>query len=627
MLLALVFSGTVTLTQTANAGTILAEVSRQSGLRLEAAPDEAKEILIVSLHDAPIKEVMDECAWATFGWWNRTRTGFRLEKDNAAENHADQEFYEESARTLARGIADCRKDVLHPGLTDDQASVAAYTKVNHRTTFVAGGPEVRLLATMLGLVDAEQAIDRDSRVWPAFTAWSNVPTAAEHALGPAANDALHEYAVEKNIPWPSAGVGPPLIAVLTLGAEPDQGSANLQIYDRAGGLIPERMYTAFETKDPDWNAIPKQLLDEIPPNAVAPRSEASKLFQIRMPRPSNAFAYIDPSEFENLPKLLERLRNPERFEPMATAATDAWLAIAGLTHRNLVACLDDVGLMPIIQGPEGTPLRKYIKDYGAKNVAIRPGWVLARPLAAHLPRGHQVDRAALGRFARANVRPDSVGALRAAGDFLAHCGLPALGWDITTYTWYASDAHVEAFPGNEWDLPWAFGLMPSYLQEEWLAGEPIDIGQLPEDCRFHLGNWARPLTPWNVPPGVPSITAEPTHGFNGGLPANGWLRADRRVDEGFMVRSRTSAGAVYENFTNASGVAQWLKNVAPGQPALEFVRATRTTTRLWADLGPGRLKPSKDCYDDVFDPAKYADWNYVSADIKAEVEVAQAKHP
>ena len=53
------------------AGKALKELSPQVGLSLLASPTTENEILVISLKDAPVQEVMAKLAWAVGGSWKK----------------------------------------------------------------------------------------------------------------------------------------------------------------------------------------------------------------------------------------------------------------------------------------------------------------------------------------------------------------------------------------------------------------------------------------------------------------------------------------------------------------------------------------------------------------------------
>ncbi|MFX9626896.1 hypothetical protein ABTU79_19880, partial [Acinetobacter baumannii] len=86
---------------------------------------------------------MEQIAWATFGKWTKTASGYRLESDAAKEGKAERDYRDAVAKTVAAAIAKYRADVLDEKKSDTQVSSSTLTGANTPYPRQSSAPSAR----------------------------------------------------------------------------------------------------------------------------------------------------------------------------------------------------------------------------------------------------------------------------------------------------------------------------------------------------------------------------------------------------------------------------------------------------------------------------------------------------
>jgi hypothetical protein len=557
----------VTLKETANVATLLKNLSAQAGIPLTINERRGQEILIVAVDRVSLADAMKQIAWATYGRWEKSGGGYRLLRDTDAENAAEKEYVRWQTREAATAIGNVRDLILERGLAPDRLN--DYSIVSHVNAKATATD--RALAQALSVVRPENAILVQPDSWCVY---STHPTSAEYPLGPVGTEILRAY--NASLKDPSAS--PAVLATLTCDYRFEQGTATLSLFTDRGWRTASAS-ARFGLHDRNGTSRPRELADEVPDDQAVPLSEASKFFV----RPATQ-NLTDPygmgpgwSNLRQMPDVMERIRNPEKFEPLATFATDVWRTIATWKGRNLVANIDDAFMYP---GWAADPpnLRAAFKQAGGYNAVLQPGWLLARPSLASPPWRHRVDRAALGRLARTAYRND----MQMFEAYAAFAGSGPVGpdpWETNQYLSWAGTPTPEIFHG--WDVARIFGTVPKPVLAAWVSGESIPIASLPVATKQALRKYVLGQTYYDD---YNYLRKYPTVRFPQGLPEEGTLVANIHRSTDYYTRRRQEDGSYNllqpEVGELADKIRQWMSTQPERLRTLEVMEEKQ----VWVDL-------------------------------------------
>lgn len=598
-------SGTVTLQRTANVAVLLEELARRSGTPLAVGPKLGKEILIVAIDGVPLREAMDKIAWATFGAWQKSGGGYRLVRDTEAERTAERHYVKwqsaEATATLGAYRARVLQRNIAPELNRHQLQ---------RQGRRAGGPPTpieRALAQALGFVRPETTIFTQPN---AAAVYSSQPTAAEYSFGPGIRQVLDNY----NEATPNGPVA--THALLTCRYVFENATASLALFSEKGYLIGKTMAT-FPLYGPDSAPRAKEFADEVPASEV-PLSEASR-FLVRTVGTTNGFP--NQRELVHMPDLTERLRDPERYEPMATFATDVWRAVAASKGLNLVANVDDVYMTPGSWTPKPPTLGEAFRTAGGYNAEVSKGWLTARPSLPNAPWYHRIDRAALGRLARA--KPSTpLGQFEA---WAAYAGAQTLApdpWSTNQILAWMNVPAPELFRG--WTPVRVFGSLTPQMRADWKAGRPLAIADIPVPAKEALT--ALILRPYGYEPEYRSFGDRPTALFPQGLPNEGNLEGGVEVIPGFNWRLPPSPGARESGWSTVRGIGNFVRQMESQRSerlqSLELQTVSRLQMNLKAIVRPNLTADIASFQEFGAPQGGFTNWARFSPEIQEEIRRA-----
>lgn len=612
----------VTVKYTGRVADLLAQISKQSGTTLTAGRKEGAEILIVALDKAPLDETMERIAWATFGAWERDSNGvYKLVRDAAEERRAEQAYIAEAAACATKSIARYREGVLRKGATDQEVSEASMPKGKVPGASPIPAPDARLLARLAGLIAPRDLVSLRKR--NEEIVFSNLPTRAQRPLGPAADQALRQYIAGKG---EVLGAHRPERILLKGYVTPSGGSLVVNLFTAKGDSLDRVVRVPYLTLESDrpLSPTPKELLDAIPPDMAVPLSPISQAF-----RPDIKWGFegvgVRPEQLAKVPEFMRRLRDPERYEPLATLATDLWTAAAARVGRNLVMNMDDRFLVPMSSGPGGpATMRNYLEFWSPDNVRMAPGWLLGRPAMLNSPWGHRIDRAALGRYVRSPHPYLSMGWLEAGADLIAKGGVPVIPSWVSQYIYWAGMGQVPTFASGDWKLERVYASLPEVHRRAWIAGRPVDIASLPVPAKVALADWAT-LVEYVERGKHSAFTLEPTVRFPDGMVTEGWLRSDFKEESGFATRFPQAGGTFGEQWHTLDSLAWFLKASFDRAKDVRIQESTRQTLRLWGEIEDGVSTIPYTLMQHAPDPTKYVPWDQARPEVSKAIREAMSR--
>lgn len=531
----------VSLTRTASVAAILRDLSAQAHIKLSANDQRGKEILIVDVKDVPLKEVMDRIGWATYGTWNASGDTFKLVRDLDAETKAERFYRDWQTKEAKLAISQFRTRVLEKNLAPEMTEEEAQRQ--GRRANVAPMLIEKLLAQALGAIRPETIIYMKP---DAPSVYSDQPTPVQNAFTTNMSSVMKSF---------NAGSGRSVRhMLLSCSYAFEEGNAKLTLYDGQGEFVAS---TKARFRLYPLNSRPAELADEVPGDMDVPLSEASRFYV----RPIDGWwDWPDNAVLKDAPDVIQRLQNPERYEPLATFATDAWRAVAKWKGRNLVANIDDAYMTPV-WAAKPPKLQEAFRMAGGYNAELKPGWLIARPSLPTPPWQHRVDRAALGKLTRKKIE-DGVSMFKAIGDFSASQVIPPDPYQTSRYLAWAGAYHLIDL--RLWPSARLFGSLTTSQQQTMMAGGVIDLSQTSTIAKEVIKS---SLTPAEYDEG--DLWHQASVRFSSGLPQNGFLRASVYDRSEFYIIRPDDNGQDHWIGSYDFGTAHWyMNNVLKNEPAM-----------------------------------------------------------
>ena len=433
----------------------LHEIAAIANVKLEAATDVQGEVVIVSVHDAVLNDLMQRIAAATSCRWKKNEDGsYRLFRPS--EIATAEEMQEAAARLAAvrkavdklneplrknpvldaKAADDILKNQTDPGLgalAGAGGNIAGAVK--RRKSLLTGGadqPTGRAAARLLAQLDLTTISNMEEGERIVF---STRPNAMQLPLGPDAGDVLNTLVAEQGV-WAEAyqrktegetktdvekatraamhnvmGVfngpieGKPVKALLCVQLQSLLGAyqLRLKLYDAQGKEVFQGGQTMAVASSP-LNRI-DDLLKAQPPSddPEIEFSDDSKALLVFFRGMLQSVMGGGSAAKDLTPEVLAKLRNPDKYDPLGFIQSEALIAVAGASKANLVADVPDslMGMAAGMMPGQKLTVDRFLKALGAgDSVALetKDGWMVLKPTRPVLERMKHVDRAALTRL-------------------------------------------------------------------------------------------------------------------------------------------------------------------------------------------------------------------------------------
>lgn len=601
---------------TADVATLAKELGKRAGVELEASA-QLKTVLIVHLDDVPLSEAMSRIAWATYGRWERRGERFRLVYDSDQEKRFRRELMARADLVMKPQIERFRQEMLKEEITDRTIAKARsdWQKWRSDHSFPMPSPNTTPVARrgLARVLPAIRPADLVLEEPPLFRCYSDHPNASQIDLGPLGQEVLRAYNLEIGV-WQTASPDEQhevaTHCVVSGQYRGRGGVVRIGFYGEKGGLVGFAEERFPDPDRQDWRVAP-QVVAAVPPDVKVPLSSISQIFG-----EAEVKQYDDgPRDFSKFPDFLNRLRQPERFDPLGTFTTDAWTEMARRMKRSLVVNLEDEYFVP--SGHEkGQTLLQILARQWPHQTKIEDGWIVARTdLLAGNEFGSQFDRSVLGRYARRGKLSD-VESVEARGAFAGSSDALQLPFAVGGY--------VGQLTGEYYFDKWAFfrfyGRLPLETRRTWLRGaSEIPIRSLPLTARQALYCWALEST-WPL-----TYAREPSVRFPRGLPDSGYLHSEPIETPGFYTRVHFDDGQVAERWQSERDMAIELDVYEQGkQPWMgdfEIQEAPKREFRLGVRLGPTDELEGPLFAGPGPDPQRYTRWSQIPPAFRARMRV------
>ena len=497
---------------------VLDELSKVSHVKLEATPLTQNEVLVVSVHDVPLADVMKRIAIVTAGEWKPIDGGFRLVAD--VTERARQARAEEKAR-IDRLNASIKKrtDALakqsnaaaaKPG---SQAVTKSDANVAVDMSMMFGGSNPAILKLILGLNRSLlAAVGKGDRV-----VFSTNPTAMQRPLASNAIEIINEFVAEHNktVSKTKQGIGnelnDPTLAMLpeAFRKMAERGtkrienaskallivskqsffgmlSCELRIYDANGKVVGSESTSIDEGDFSGLMEIANAARDAAA--ATQPQEKPGDPTPIVYSEDSKAFDILSSGARTGMikvsPTTLAKIYTPKSFDPLSFAATDEMLALANASHLPLVANLPD-SQMSIANGftksesrTAGTVMESLKKGKEIKRVEDQ-GWLTVAPAEPQYARDYRLDRTALETLMQA-TKAKGVASLDDVAAYALKAENPMEGGIGQVYLMeFIPGAMQQGMDGmTNWDMVRFYGLLSPEARSTLARGGRIPISGL-----------------------------------------------------------------------------------------------------------------------------------------------------
>lgn len=418
----------------------LSELSQQTGSKLFVDQGLRDEIIVLRLKGALLEDVKQRIATVVGAEWKKTPDGFELYRSAEMATQLNREAVEARAKNIQEALEAKRAQIrfdtpltaqeldrLAAQFNLERSSIERDGNQNDYDKLVqmqASMPGARALWRVLAAIDPKRLaeIGLDQRV-----VFSNQPTktqveigsdlskvgeqlfeennglsAAYQKLNPGESSVLEGYGIDPIASYRAE----PVRFVLSARREIFGDAINLHLiaFDGSGGAV----MTSRGTLQLIGNlgklqAERARMMKEAETEPDLPISPATK-GMLEFMRKVMGGGVMEAATGA----LRDALLHPETIDPLATAASEAFLGIADLRNENLVFCPDDsMFLIAMFAGQEGkfkpSLVMQGVSGLGQvsqANVEEKDGWMLVSPTDRLQTYQSRTDRRALGEFMR-----------------------------------------------------------------------------------------------------------------------------------------------------------------------------------------------------------------------------------
>lgn len=421
------------------AGKALKELSPKVGLTLLASPTTENEILVLSLKDAPVKEVLAKLAWAVGGSWKKEGEAYRLAR--TSEDHAAERARERNniLEGYEKVLAKRKKDLAAAGeLTAAKAELLAKEAVNRMKSFnpesrsndnfwqfssklTNESPGGRAMSKLMSLVSAADLADLPKGI---RVVYSTHPTRTQRSLGGAATAIVSAFQRDQAI-WMDAmskhRVANPQFGGTTYMIFPDLMSSEDGQPDVQGRKVGKVLLTMTRSSYPGSGVMMELLLADAKGKIIARGNghiwPSAWAWENPTPPPKDDPKVIRGADMETIAagtnertnstrvpeELRKRLLQPETYEPLGILSGQTAINAAKVTKVNLIASLSDTNASYGV-GAKETPYTLWKRGLQmTSEVVEEKGWLTMRPFAAASSREVFIDRKTLGAYLRRKV--------------------------------------------------------------------------------------------------------------------------------------------------------------------------------------------------------------------------------
>lgn len=536
----------------------LTSLSEKTGSKLLVQSKIANEIVVVKVKDADPKEVLDRFAKTLSAHWEVEDGGFRLvrsESDLLADKRA---ALAERRKRIASILTKLARDMNRAG-TPTLANQLEWLQQAQDEVDSDGfqeppkdavpmeliqSPEARFAARLLLNIGVDNLLADNATFATSPTSLQrNLPLQDRQwqSFVQERNDQMAAYAYHASQHFDGMlGVGssyakisgPFRKVLLTYTCTDWSAVAFFKVFDRNGSIVAQGGLGLNDSDDLDEteegepktrNATPIPLEDEALQMALL---EAS--LNEGEPR-------VAP------PSLLEKLRRPDRYEPLSLLTSKVVLALADRKKENLIAYLSDDSLNSFADLDDGAITYEQAQedlDFCYPKTEEADGWMLVRPADAEEATLDRANRKALADLIDATYSPTGL-SLDDYAKFALASGdqAPSL---VSSYFLIATNEEDTSRAGGDWTLMKLYATLSQADRKILAGGGKIYFGRLSSTQRDLVVRYARsssayrfgarPVRPIIGEGAEPAeetaaddLAQEPTEFLCSGLNPDGWV--------------------------------------------------------------------------------------------------------
>ena len=522
-------TGNVTFTtRAARAAVAVPALGKAAGQELLVSPIMADEVILVSVANRPLGEVMERIATVTSGTWKPAGNGFRLVPDPIKRKAEEAARLAARVNSLTQGLKFFAKKIDKQATRVDEALKA------QKPGSPLSPEQIKILKTrndlMLNTMRTEMAIVQqlgisnlariggDERV-----VWSNHPTAMQLPMDSTIADLIGNFVQVRN--GQLSNLPPPKdidvsdltsheievirimrrqrtakiesVAKINLMAKVNGNDGDetdiryqLRLYDASGTVL---LNTEFNL----GRGGPYDDKDDSGEPSIVGESGKDRNTGTPIQWSGDSRAILDAHKLGNLDDgilhinadLQRKLYHPEKFEPLSFVQTDELLSYAKLKGKPIVADLPDYWNLEsnLLGGEEADSVEEVAKDIESKQTLTDiedPRYTLIQPTSPPKSRKFRTDRFALSNLLHAvevKVIPslDDFAVFALQSNERASNGI-ALGYMMNLIP---SDS---GFDLGTWETLRIYGLMNPDSKAKLLAGDRIPLRSLSNDQKVAL---------------------------------------------------------------------------------------------------------------------------------------------
>ncbi len=343
---------------------ILAELRNQTHVDLEPAAVMKGDVLVVSVEDLPLKDLMDRIAIATSGSWKQEGSAYRLVANNSIRRQEDRK--EEALRraATAKAIAERVADMNgQSGTKDSKAAGNAPKQV----------PPTEAIITKL-LMSADSSLIADLGPGERLV-FSSEPTRMQHGFSASPTEAINQFIEQHNSSIPEnqdatntqlAGmtadqanairnltksqttrigqVSKALLIITRMGLGIiSLTQLELRLYD-ASGAVAFTTRSMLNMKDDNLSALVATMQGKKPEPTTGKKTPIEYSDDSKAMMGLSAGMMTGNFKLNLPPALRAKLYNPSRFDPLSYSVSDEILTFAKTKGKPVVANVPDNAL-------------------------------------------------------------------------------------------------------------------------------------------------------------------------------------------------------------------------------------------------------------------------------------------
>ncbi len=489
---------------------LLTELSPQFGQPLACTKSVAEDVVAIRFQDVPAKLAMDRIAEVLHSTWRKEYGKLFLTRTDAQDRQQREAERATAIADMRQAQAQVASQLAEMGpfdaasakkLSDDlsahmanrptgPAMNSAYLREDR--DLEARSPLGRGISRLRLAISAEQLVDLPLGI---RVVYSTNPTRLQRPLPADAAKVVQQIASDLEA-WAA-------VAVPSQGRRMGGPINSLELFHSSFSESPTRALLIVSRFSRDSDTRFELLLANDKGHVLARGSQTlpsrrSGVFDV--PVPPNDTPLVVSDEVQSiatmtrttslpttgsLADVVDRLKNPDRFDPLSLAIGPGLIAAAEARHENLVALMSDPlwDLGTLVSNPKGVTVGHFLNQLRTRAMVNEvAGWLSVQPITPAQDRDTQVDRLKLAKFVKQRVTDPKFTIEQSAEWALS---LPRTNENALPRTYTRILMGVGAGPDNNEDLLRMYGGM-SPGQRTAALGDGVTIGSLSDESRAEL---------------------------------------------------------------------------------------------------------------------------------------------